>query len=425
METVAVWKDQRTPALAIVARGDQIEERGEASFVIKSQSTPGKLYAVSIGKEPSCECDHFRTIGRACIHVLAARYYLEIRAADGKTERVRLTYPQAWAAYDAAQTREVELFGDLLRDLLADLPEPPHENGRPPVPLRDQIFCAVSKVHSTMSARRAHGLFRSAESRQQIQRAPHYIVSSRLLNREDVTPILHDLIARSALPLAGLESHFAVDSTGFRTSSFNAYMGEKHGDRREHKWLKAHFLVGTKTHVVAGVKVTDPTGAGTADSPQLPILVAEANARGFRIEALSADKAYSGRANHEAVGAAGGEAFIPFKSNATGKTRGSPLWKKAFHFFQLHRDEFDAKYHRRSNVESANSAIKRKFGEALRSKNRVAQENELLAKVLAYNLVVLIHEMFENGISPDWLRRLQTVVQKHTTSQTCGTVPEH
>lgn len=405
METVAVWKDQRTPALAIVARGDQITEHGEARFIVKSQSQPGKLYAVAIGKEPSCECEHFRTVGRACIHVLAARYYLEIKAADGKTERVRLTYPQAWAAYDEAQTRELELFGELLRDLLADVPEPPHENGRPPVPLRDQLFCAVSKVHSTMSARRAHTLFRDAASKDHINRAPHYIISSRLLNREDVTPILHELIARSALPLASLESHVAVDSTGFRTSSFGAYMGEKHGDRREHEWLKAHFLVGTKTHTVMGVRVTDSTGDGTADSPQLPGLVAEAAQRGFHIEALSADKAYSGRANHEAVGAVGGVAYIPFKSNATGKTRGSPLWWKAFHFFQLHREEFDAKYHHRSNVETVNSAMKRKFGEVLRSRNRAAQENELLAKVLAYNLVVLIHEMFENGVSPEFLKQ--------------------
>lgn len=46
-----------------------------------------------------------------------------------------------------------------------------------------------------------------------------------------------------------------------------------------------------------------------------------------------------------------------------------------------------------------------RHGESLRSKNRVAQENELLAKLLAYNLTVLIHEMFENGVSPDWLKQ--------------------
>ena len=71
---------------------------------------------------------------------------------------------------------------------------------------------------------------------------------------------------------------------------------------------------------------------------------------------------------------------------------------KAFHLFQANRAEFDARYHKRSNVESTIAAIKRKPGETLKSKNRVAQENELLCKILAYNLTVLIHEMYENGI---------------------------
>jgi hypothetical protein len=56
-----------------------------------------------------------------------------------------------------------------------------------------------------------------------------------------------------------------------------------------------------------------------------------------------------------------------------------------------------------SNVESTNAAIKRKFGETLKSKNQIAQVNELLAKIIAYNLTVIIHEMYENGISPDFL----------------------
>ena len=104
---------------------------------------------------------------------------------------------------------------------------------------------------------------------------------------------------------------------------------------------------------------------------------------------------------------------IPFKSNASPNVvnRGhrpseqprSRLWKQAFHLFQLHREEFEAKYHRRSNVESVFSAIKRKLGETLRSRNRTAQVNELLCKLIAYNITVLIHEMFEHGVVPDFL----------------------
>ncbi len=55
-------------------------------------------------------------------------------------------------------------------------------------------------------------------------------------------------------------------------------------------------------------------------------------------------------------------------------------------------------------MESVFSALKRKFGETLKSRNYTAQVNELLAKILAYNLTVVIHEIFEHGIVPDFLR---------------------
>ena len=59
-------------------------------------------------------------------------------------------------------------------------------------------------------------------------------------------------------------------------------------------------------------------------------------------------------------------------------------------------------YHKCSNVESTNVTIKRKFGVTLKPKNQIAQDNELMAKIIAYNLTVVIHEMYENGISPDF-----------------------
>ena len=44
--------------------------------------------------------------------------------------------------------------------------------------------------------------------------------------------------------------------------------------------------------------------------------------------------------------------------------------------------------------------MKREFGDFVRSKIDVAMVNEALCKVLAHNLVVLIHEMYELGIEP-------------------------
>lgn len=97
-------------------------------------------------------------------------------------------------------------------------------------------------------------------------------------------------------------------------------------------------------------------------------------------------------------------AYIPFKSNATGKAKGSLIWRKALFYFNEHSAEFYEHYHKRSNVESVFAAVKKKFGDTLKSKNKTAQVNELLYKLIAYNVTVLIHEMFELGITPNFQR---------------------
>ena len=61
-------------------------------------------------------------------------------------------------------------------------------------------------------------------------------------------------------------------------------------------------------------------------------------------------------------------------------------------------------YHRRSNVESTFSMIKRKFGERLRSKSDTAQRNEVLCKVLCHNICCVIHAMYELGLDADFRR---------------------
>ncbi len=395
-----------------------VEQVREDLFMVKSQSGPGTYRVVLGGLHPECNCPDFIRRNRPCKHVASVRFYLEeqttLPSGETLSEKVPLTYSQAWGAYNRAQMDEVRLFDVLLSDLLAAVPEPEQVAGRPRIPLRDELFCAVQKVYSQLSCRRAHSLFGFAAERGQLPKVPGYVVSSRALNREDATPVLHDLITRSALPLAALEQGFAPDSTGIRTTSFGAWLGEKHGDKREHIWLKAHALAGTKTHIIARVTVT---GKDSNDCPQFDPLLRAAKEAGLPLREVYADKAYSSRANYALAQEIGFDLYVPFKSNATGRVRArgygkegasSTLWRKAFLFFQMHREEFEAKYHQRSNVESVFSALKRKFGETLRSRNPTAQVNELLAKVLAYNLTVLIHEFFEHGVVPDFLHGQRT-----------------
>ncbi|MFY9717360.1 MAG: transposase [Thermoplasmata archaeon] len=303
------------------------------------------------------------------------------------------------------------LFDPLLWNLLDIVPEPPRPvgaMGRTPIPLRTQLLMAVKKVHLGESTRRAQGLLRVVYGSGTgcIGKVPNYAVPSRLFNRPDAGGLLLDLIRSSAQPLRELEDDatVAVDSSGFCTTCMGSYCTEKHDPGRKHRWVKAHVIIGVKAHVVLDVIVTDENGA---DCPQFAKLLAGVKSAGFTPEIVVADKAYLSHENFRLVDEFGATAYIPFKvnsiSNEVRRIRGvktPPAWDRAYHLFQANREQFAAKYHQRSNVEATFSAIKRKLGESLLSKNPLARFNELLAKILAYNIGVIVHEIHEHGIDP-------------------------
>ena len=73
-----------------------------------------------------------------------------------------------------------------------------------------------------------------------------------------------------------------------------------------------------------------------------------------------------------------------------------------YYYFMLNNDEFYDHYHKRSNVETTMHMIKSKFGDSVKSKTWTAQVNEVLCKVICHNICVVIQEMFELGIKPNF-----------------------
>ena len=100
-----------------------------------------------------------------------------------------------------------------------------------------------------------------------------------------------------------------------------------------------------------------------------------------------------------AVESVGGMPFIPFKSNTLEPTEAG-AWARMYHLFTYRREEYTAHYHKRSNIETAYSIIKGKFGSALRSKSDTGQINEALCKILCDNICVLIQAMHALKIHP-------------------------
>ncbi|MCI4372583.1 MAG: transposase, partial [Thermoplasmata archaeon] len=256
-----------------------------------------------------CLCPDFVSHNLPCKHILAVQ--LKLRgitaqtASEVESKRPRHSYRQNWTAYNAAQKAQPVWFGLVLADLVADLkdPAPPKTTGRPRLPFRDLVYCAVERIYLGNPLRVADGTYARTKSDGLIECTPRRTSISVLLGRDDVTPILTELIEKSSLALASVETTFAVDSSGFRTTAFGDYCREKYGAPSHNVWKKLHIIIGTKTHIIPRVIVTD---GHSADSPQFPGLVNGAVEAGFVLKEVYADKGYLASENFNAVGEAGG-----------------------------------------------------------------------------------------------------------------------
>jgi transposase len=350
----------------------------------------------------TCTCDDFELRQKPCKHCHAVLIVKERNRGKPipETETVevptaRPTYSQNWSAYNASQVNEKEMFQELLADLCKTIPWAAKEGrGRPRLPVPDAVFSALFKVYSTVSGRRFSTDLREARDAGHIDAAPHYNSVFRVLEDANTTAILKGLVIRSSLPLRSVETSFAADGTGFSTSKFARWFDAKWGvERRKAEWIKCHIMTGVKTNIVVACEVND-----SGDSPMFKQL-ATTTTTNFTAKEFSADKAYSSYENLEYAEELGAVPYIPFKINSRGD-KGPGIWEKMHAMFTLQREEFLKRYHLRSNVESTFSAIKRKFGDAVRSKTDIAIKNEVLAKIVCHNLVVVIHEMHELGIDP-------------------------
>lgn len=391
---------------ALEVTGDSRITFKKGVWTVPSPANGSVRYTVNPSQaNPSCTCDDFQLRGavRVCKHIEAVRLLLD-RQIKGEPVPVapprppRPTYRQQWPEYNQAQEGEKDHFQELLFDLCAAIPQPPRKGkkcGRPPVRLGDAVFTIVFKVWSTLSGRRFMSDLREAHRRGYLRQMVSHKVVFKYLESPDVTPLLRDLIVRSSLPLRAVETVFAPDSSGFGTSKFVKWFDEKYGVERSHcTWVKAHVCAGVKTGVITAAVVGDKL---SGDSPQFPELMTT-TAQNFTIEEVPADKAYLSYDNLDLVEALGGVAYIPFKSNSV--PGGTPLWDRMFHYFNLHREEFLKHYHARSNVESVFSAVKRKFGDSVRSRTEPATVNEVLCKLVCHNLSCVIHAWHEMGIDP-------------------------
>ncbi|HEX4131398.1 MAG TPA: transposase [Pirellulales bacterium] len=402
-------------------------KKSEKGWLVPSQTGAEQTYRVDPSKQ-SCTCPDHTEHGHVCKHVHAVKFTIQREYhPDGtmiETKEIILsdkkTYRQNWPAYNRAQSIEKDRFQEILADLCSGLKQPERKGvGRKPNLLRDSVFAMALKVYGTLSARRTESDMREAVKRGFMSKAICGMKVCMCFDDPSMTPILKRLIVQSSLPLRTIETKFAIDSSGFSSSKFVRWFDIKYGvTRQRHVWVKAHIATGVNTNVITAVRILD---RDAGDSPQLPALVQQ-TAENFTIDEVSADKAYSSVENFEAVADCGGTAFLAFRSNTTGKAGG--IFGKMFHYFQFRQQEFMARYHLRSNVESTFSMIKRKFGDAVRCKNDVAMVNEVLCKMLCHNICCLIQAQCELGIVSEFWRDEPKQPATIKSEPTTGKQPE-
>jgi transposase len=391
----------------VIAATQKLTQKGKV-WLVPSQAGNGKRYTVCPDADcPHCSCPDHEETGQPCKHIYAVQFAVQREQGSNgtvtETRIVTLTQKkvyrtQNWPLYNLAQAEEKKRFQALLFDLCKVVVDPPQpETGRRRTAMADMVFASCFKVYTTFSTRRFGSDLDDALAKGFISRKLHPMMTCTFLESELITPVLKQLIETSSLPLRAVETSFAPDSTGFSTSRHVRWHDEKYGcERSGRDWCKAHCIAGTNTHVVTAVEIHD---RDAADSPQFKTLVETTARNGFAVKEVPADKAYLSHENLELVNRLGGTAYIPFKTNSVPGLAGS-VWERMYHFYAMNREEFLAKYHKRSNCESVFSMCKAKFGDSVRSRNRTAMRNETLCKLLCHNICCVIMSQFELGIEP-------------------------
>lgn len=204
-----------------IANTSRIMRRERGGYIVPSQTGSG-AYLVQYDNatfKPKCECEDYEkrsVLGIKCKHIWAVELTINKQVnVDGSTtltKTVRVTYPQDWSAYNKAQIQQKELFQKLLNDLCKGISNTTYILGRPKLPLSDMVFSSALKVFTTFSCRRFVTDMKQAKENGYIDKICSYSSVSNYMRNPEMTPVLVNLILKSAMPLKNIETDFAIDS---------------------------------------------------------------------------------------------------------------------------------------------------------------------------------------------------------------------
>lgn len=319
------------------------------------------------------------------------------------------TYSQeSWSLYEKACSQEKLMFLRILKDAVdyMNLEYKYKGNGRPQIFYDDLIKALCIKAYHQYSSWRLESELKIARAMGIIEQIPKRSTLNKYNKDAKITEMLHRLYKIIAEPLAEIEVYFSPDATGIRNAYGNdRWIKIRHTKKEKNKareYTKLHIISGIKTNCICSVRIT----RGIAhESPYFKPLLKD-TAKIFTIRELSADAGYLSKDNVNAIAKMGAVPFIMGKKNVNVPMKGYSSWGMMLRLWKNHQMFFAEHYHRRSNVESTFSALKRKFGDFCRCKQPESQENEILAKIVCFNACVLAESLLSYDLKGGFIASL-------------------
>lgn len=189
-----------------------------------------------------------------------------------------------------------------------------------------------------------------------------------------------------------------VDSTGIRLMTSSAWYDIRIGRKNLRKDnVKLHLAVSASRNLIVEYKIT---GVRKNDSPHLKFLLRNLK----EVLRVIGDSGYLSRNNCDVVVEKNGKPFFKLKNNTTGKKKGSLAWRKMVEFAKQFKELFDKIYHVRSQIESVNAALKKRYGGFVRAVKRKARNISLALRVVAFNIKQILYDRTARRLGvPFWI----------------------
>lgn len=304
-----------------------------------------------------------------------------------------------WHAYNEAQMNDLRFFLIQTRELVdkasALLPEKTREVGRPPKEAADVAKAVLLMEYLKVSERAASTWAWVFKEKLGIMEELSPRTIGRGFENSDVIFILERVFEWTANSFEAVEKRVAIDATGVPESIKQNYESTKRDDIvKAESFLKLSLAVGTECHGISAYALS----RGQADSPFFEPLLKRTTERWRNVREASADAGYLSHPNCQAAADLGITPYIFPKTGITLNQKGYPAWKTMLIGLTTDVQSWLLAYHLRSNVETVNSCLARRFGK-LSCRKDECKENEELTRLILHNLRQMNSAIFESKIT--------------------------